>query len=294
MRTTIPIVKAYRRRPVRIDGRVYETATEFVLKTWYRIEETLGEANLVAPAIRVALSTLPQTLPAHLEQPFPHVDVCCFNEDAGFLDAASKVPIDPLKEYFRTNVFRRFDVLEVDAKLRFECSRAARGEMPNLTYKRLPELLTAPSVVAQELAAVKGTDGASTPVPFHVGLRKSQAAGLQDSSSPAVPTVQNEGIAAALPAGNKSSGPRLAFDLPTLTVTLDGEAFAGLDPTAFRLLKAIHDGGARPVSSRELQRLPQCHDKNVRRELNKLPKALLAIVSGKPGSGRWIELPVLA
>ena len=147
MQTTIPVVKAYRRRLIRVGGRVYETATEFVLTTWNRIEKAMWEADLVAPAIRVALSTLPQTIPAHLEQPFPYVDVCCFNEDADFLDAASKVPLDPLKEYFRTKVFRCFDIIEMDAELRFECSRAARGQLPNLTYKRLPELLTAPSAV---------------------------------------------------------------------------------------------------------------------------------------------------
>jgi hypothetical protein len=84
---------------------------------------------------------------------------------------------------------------------------------------------------------------------------------------------------------------RLTLDQGTLTITLDGETFAGVDPTAFRLFEAINKGKAVPVSGRELRRLPAMSGKNVSRELEKLPANLQSVIRTKPGSGRWIELP---
>jgi hypothetical protein len=84
---------------------------------------------------------------------------------------------------------------------------------------------------------------------------------------------------------------RLVFDDATFTVILDNTPHRSLDPTAFRVLKAIHLGGGKPVSSKCLLSQPQLRGKNIARELKKLPPALLALIKSKDGSGRWLELP---
>jgi hypothetical protein len=84
---------------------------------------------------------------------------------------------------------------------------------------------------------------------------------------------------------------RLRFDPDTLTVTLDGTPYENLDPTAYLILEAIWQGQRRPVSSKTLDDMHGLHGKKIDRELKKLPQELQAIIKGKPGSGRWLELP---
>jgi hypothetical protein len=83
----------------------------------------------------------------------------------------------------------------------------------------------------------------------------------------------------------------LLFDRDTLTVTLDGRAYPGLDPTAFSILEAIWKKRGKPVSSSDLLKEPGLKAKNLFRELKKLPEGLQAIIQGDTGSGRWICLP---
>jgi hypothetical protein len=84
---------------------------------------------------------------------------------------------------------------------------------------------------------------------------------------------------------------RLNFDRESLTITLDGISYPGIDPTAFQLFEEIHRGDGRPVSGRTLLQLPGCRGKKIPRELDKLPEPLRRLVMARPGSGRWIELP---
>jgi hypothetical protein len=84
---------------------------------------------------------------------------------------------------------------------------------------------------------------------------------------------------------------RLTLDQDSLTIIFDGTSYAHIDPVAFHLFKAIYDGKGLPVGPNELNRLPRMRGKNLPRELNKLPGPLRALVKGKGGKGRWVELP---
>jgi hypothetical protein len=87
---------------------------------------------------------------------------------------------------------------------------------------------------------------------------------------------------------------RLLFDAATLTITLDGAVFRNLDPIGFAVFEAIvrlQRDTSLPVRPAALEAQPGLKGKKVARELKKLPAELRALVRGKGGSGRWIELP---
>ncbi len=91
-------------------------------------------------------------------------------------------------------------------------------------------------------------------------------------------------------ASDRADPKRLTIHLESQAVALDGKQYSSLDPVALRFLQAIH-GASRPISGRELERLPGCKGKRVDRCLKKLPAALQQIVRGETGKGYWIELP---
>jgi hypothetical protein len=89
-------------------------------------------------------------------------------------------------------------------------------------------------------------------------------------------------------------GQRLLIDLYTNTITLDGTPYPDLDPTAVRLVKAYNDKAGTYVSSKEVcASVPGCRggERAVRRRLSKLPPAIRALLKGKPGAGRCLQLP---
>jgi hypothetical protein len=91
---------------------------------------------------------------------------------------------------------------------------------------------------------------------------------------------------------------RLQFENASHTVTLDGQAYREIDPTAYLILKSIAEktifqGPGLKVSGGVLEKVHGLLGKKQDRELKKLPEELHAIVQGLPGSGRWIELPPL-
>ncbi len=53
------------------------------------------------------------------------------------------------------------------------------------------------------------------------------------------------------------------------------------------------DGEVRAISADKLRRkLPNCnHVKTLERWLDALPKPIRNCIKGKPGAGRWLELP---
>jgi hypothetical protein len=92
---------------------------------------------------------------------------------------------------------------------------------------------------------------------------------------------------------------RLVIDRQANTITLDGTCYADLHPNAVRVVAALMDagavGGERKLSAKELlQRLPGCnHENTLRRWLDNLPTPVRKCVKGRPGVGRWLELPPL-
>jgi hypothetical protein len=85
---------------------------------------------------------------------------------------------------------------------------------------------------------------------------------------------------------------RLRFDPDTYGISLDDQAFPGVDPTAFRLLRALYNGRHNgPLSGRELQRAAGMTGKNLNREWDKLPGPLRDLVLGAGGKGYSLRLP---
>lgn len=90
---------------------------------------------------------------------------------------------------------------------------------------------------------------------------------------------------------------RLCIDRASNTVTLDGKKFGPIDPNAVAILEVFlaikAEGEVRAVPYNALQRrLPNCNnDKTFRRWLALLPPTLRECIKGKPGAGRWLELP---
>jgi hypothetical protein len=104
-------------------------------------------------------------------------------------------------------------------------------------------------------------------------------------------------ITQAIQAASCPPPPRLAFDPLTLTVTLDGIPHAVPDPDAYAAISILHEEGAygagRPLSGkRHLERIGRGGDEStLRRWIKSLPPALRALIKGKRGSGRWLQLP---
>jgi hypothetical protein len=85
---------------------------------------------------------------------------------------------------------------------------------------------------------------------------------------------------------------RLLFDGDTYTVTLDGRPFREIDPTPFRLMRALyntrHSG---PLNGERLQTAAGLVGKNLYREWEKLPQPLRDLVQGSGGKGYFLHLP---
>jgi hypothetical protein len=85
---------------------------------------------------------------------------------------------------------------------------------------------------------------------------------------------------------------RLVFDGDTYTVTLDGQPFPGIDPTPFRLLRALYNARhSGPLSGEQLQWAAAMRGKNLFREWEKLPQELRDLVQGSGGKGYALRLP---
>jgi hypothetical protein len=84
---------------------------------------------------------------------------------------------------------------------------------------------------------------------------------------------------------------RLQFDAATHTVTLDGQRFENLDPVPFLVLQKLAQKWPGIVTDAELAEAPLLHGKKFRRELQKLPAPLFALVRSRRGKGRWLALP---
>jgi hypothetical protein len=90
---------------------------------------------------------------------------------------------------------------------------------------------------------------------------------------------------------------RLNIDLESNSLTLDGITYTDLDPVGLRIIQALAQrmrSGEGPLSGKQLSQLvPGCSggEKTVRRHLRSLPEPVQALVKGKPGAGRWLQLP---
>jgi hypothetical protein len=91
--------------------------------------------------------------------------------------------------------------------------------------------------------------------------------------------------------------PRLVVNLDTNTITIDGTDYPGVDPDGLAVFEALRrlkaEGKVRAVPARKLRdELANCHhDTTLKRWISKLPKPIRDCIKGKPGAGRWIELP---
>jgi hypothetical protein len=89
----------------------------------------------------------------------------------------------------------------------------------------------------------------------------------------------------------ESLSQRLTIDSQSATVTLDSRTFANLPRNAVRILEALDQADPRPLTGKELQKLPGLKGKRIDRELGKLPAPLRSIVQGATGRGYQIVLP---
>jgi hypothetical protein len=103
--------------------------------------------------------------------------------------------------------------------------------------------------------------------------------------------------ASAAAEGEAPPRPRLTVDLNTNTVVLDGVPYRGVDPDGLAVVAALlhfkTEGHVRAVPAQKLrEKLKNCHhDATLKRWIGQLPSPIRDCIKGKPGAGRWIELP---
>ncbi len=93
---------------------------------------------------------------------------------------------------------------------------------------------------------------------------------------------------------NYLSKKRLIIDISTGTVVLDGEADSGSPPEALAIMKFLQEHPGQRFSTKELQKkIPGIKGESKVRDVLKQIKnpEISRCVKGKPGCGRWLELP---
>jgi hypothetical protein len=88
---------------------------------------------------------------------------------------------------------------------------------------------------------------------------------------------------------------RLIINLTSGTVVLDGEAYSGIPPEVLAILKFLQDHPGQKFSTEELQtKIPGIKGQyRVRDLLDQIEEPIIRqCIKGKPGSGRWLELPI--
>jgi hypothetical protein len=142
-----------------------------------------------------------------------------------------------------------------------------------------------------KLAEILGD--AETCQTISAALRAAQEAEAKEEAAPA--QQARELPAQPTAAERRRRGPRLRFNDASFTITLDGTPISAIDPTAYRMYRAIWDLQSNSRTScttwAKVQQQSGPGTTKAKRTIELLPAELRRTVQTKRGKGVWIALP---